>query len=173
MVWSLMQLSGFQDIIEYLERNTLGVCYMISRGDNGSTGEVLSSSQTAKVNSTPNTVTSLEAFTSDFTGSTNASENPLARSLSDELLDVETFLSTLDIGGQNLARSAALPSQNDLSEASFERAIPVVDLKLRLHLYKVLLLLLTRNLKATKCEVKLAMNIARGADPLHCFCSPT
>lgn len=147
-----------------LERKTLGVCYMISRGDNGSTGEVLSSSQTAKVNSTPNTVTSLDAFTSDFTGRTNASENPLVRSLSDELLDVETFLSTLDIGGQNLARSAALPSQNDLSEASFERPIPVVDLKLRLHLYKVLLLLFTRNLKATKYEVKLAMNIARGAD---------
>jgi len=37
-------------------------------------------------------------------------------------------------------------------------------LKLHLPLYKIQLLLLTRNLKAAKREVKLAMNIARGVD---------
>eukprot|EP00262_Sarcandra_glabra_P021124 TRINITY_DN8744_c0_g1_i1.p1 TRINITY_DN8744_c0_g1~~TRINITY_DN8744_c0_g1_i1.p1 ORF type:complete len:700 (+),score=117.91 TRINITY_DN8744_c0_g1_i1:291-2102(+) len=94
----------------------------------------------------------------------NASENALARTLSDEALDYETLLSTLDIGGQNLPRPSTFSNPSDLSRTSAERPAPAVDLKLKLHLYKVRLLLLTRNLKATKREVKLAMNIARGRD---------
>ncbi|KAK1379372.1 hypothetical protein POM88_026116 [Heracleum sosnowskyi] len=39
-----------------------------------------------------------------------------------------------------------------------------IDVRLKLHLYKVSFLLLTRKLKAAKREVKMAMNTARGKD---------
>lgn len=135
---------------------------MIGQGDNGSSDQHQSSNQSVKVNSAASTASALDTSNPEYTTGTNASEDTLARTLSDEALDYETLL--WDIGGQNPARPAALPSQNDLSRASSERPAPAVDLKLKLHLYKVQLLLLTRNLKATKREVKLAMNIARGRD---------
>ncbi|KAJ4959212.1 hypothetical protein NE237_026323 [Protea cynaroides] len=148
------------DVIQYLEK-AFGVGYMINQGDNGSTIQHQSSNAVVKPSSAPSNLTLPDASNSDSAANTNASENPLARTLSDEAL--ESLLSTLDSGGQNLARPAGLPS-NDLLRTSADRPAPAVDLKLKLHLYKVRLLLLTRNLKATKREVKLAMNIARGRD---------
>ncbi|KAF8407156.1 hypothetical protein HHK36_006282 [Tetracentron sinense] len=150
------------DVVQYLEK-AFGVGYMISQGDNGSTAHQ-PPNPTGRASSAPSNSTTLEPSNSDSAASVNASENPLSRTLSDETLDYETLLSTLDIGGQNLARPVGLPSSNDLSRTLAGRPAPVVDLKLKLHLYKVRLLLLTRNLKATKREVKLAMNIARGRD---------
>ncbi|XP_058107312.1 uncharacterized protein LOC131250930 isoform X2 [Magnolia sinica] len=152
------------DVIQYLEK-TFGVGYMISQGDNGNAAQQYqSSSQPVKASATaPSNLAAPDASNPDSASGLNASDNPLARTLSDEA-DYENLLSTLDIGGQNLSRPAALSSQNDLSRTLAERPAPAVDLKLKLHLYKVRLLLLTRNLKATKREVKLAMNIARGRD---------
>ncbi|TYI14189.1 hypothetical protein ES332_A08G107400v1 [Gossypium tomentosum] len=98
----------------------------------------------------------------DLAASVNASESPLSRTLSEDPLD-EMF-STLDIGGQNLARHTGLTSANDLPRITVDRSISGVDLKLKLQLYKVRLLLLTRNVKLAKREVKHAMNIARGRD---------
>lgn len=158
---SSQDASKAADVIQYLEKN-FGGDYMIGQGDNGSSAQQQSSNQAVKVNLAPSTAAALDTSNPDSTASTNASENPLARTLSDEALDYETLLR--DIGGQNLSRPAALPSQNDNLKASSERPAPAVDLKLKLHLYKVRVLLLTRNLKATKREVKLAMNIARGRD---------
>ncbi|KAF8400610.1 hypothetical protein HHK36_013909 [Tetracentron sinense] len=117
-----------------------------------------------EASSAPSNATAPKAYNSDSDANVNASENPLLRTLSDEALDYETLLSTLDIANQNLARPAGLPSSNDLSRISAVGPAPAIDLKLKLHLYKVRLLLLTKNLKATKREVKLAMNIARGRD---------
>ena len=105
-----------------------------------------------------------DASNSDSVASLNSSENPLSRTLSEETLDYETMFSALDIGGQNLARPAGLSSSNDISWTPVDRSIFTVDLKLKLQLYKVRILLLTRNLKAAKREVKQAMNIARGRD---------
>ncbi|KAI4344181.1 hypothetical protein L6164_011436 [Bauhinia variegata] len=68
----------------------------------------------------------------------------------------------LDIGGQNLARSTGA-SSSDISRVPVDK-FSTVEFKLKLQLYKVRFLLLTRNLKLAKREVKLAMNIARGGD---------
>ncbi|KAF8393157.1 hypothetical protein HHK36_021398 [Tetracentron sinense] len=151
------------DVIQYLEK-AFGVGYMISQGDNGSTAQHQSSNLAVKASSALSNSTAPDPFNSDSAASVNTSENPLSRTLLDESLDYDNLLSTFDIGGQNFARPAGFPSSNDLSRTSAECPAPVVDLKLKLHLYKVRLLLLTRNLKATKREVKLAMNIARGRD---------
>ncbi|KAE8689031.1 36.4 kDa proline-rich protein-like [Hibiscus syriacus] len=98
----------------------------------------------------------------DLAASVNSSENPLSRTLSDDRLD-EMF-STLDIGGYNLTRPAGLTSVNDHPRITVDGSISGVDLKLKLQLHKVRFLLLTRNLKLAKREVKHAMNIARGRD---------
>ncbi|XP_077237936.1 uncharacterized protein LOC143879440 isoform X2 [Tasmannia lanceolata] len=152
------------DVIQYLEKAFCGD-FMISQGDSGSTTQPQLLNQAVKVPSTPSNLVAPDASNLDSSTGANASESPLARTLSDEA-DYENLLSTLDITGEKLPRSSVLPSQNDIFRTS-ERPSPAVDLKLKLQLYKVQLLLLTKNLKATKREVKLAMNIARcsGGDP--------
>ncbi|KAL5985749.1 hypothetical protein ACLOJK_027736 [Asimina triloba] len=157
-------VSSRRDVIQYLEKTFgVGYGYFFGQGDNGNAPQHQSSNQGAKALTTQSNLVAPDAANSDSASVSNASENPLTRTLSDEA-DYENLLSTLDIGGQNLSRPAPLSSQNDISRMSAERPAPAVDLKLKLHLYKVRLLLLTRNLKATKREVKLAMNIARGRD---------
>ncbi|KAL0382890.1 UNVERIFIED_CONTAM: hypothetical protein Scaly_0576300 [Sesamum calycinum] len=73
------------------------------------------------------------------------------------------LLSSLDINGQNLQRRV-IASSSDLSRTQAEESLSVANLRHKLHLYKVLFLLLTRNLKAAKREVKMAMNIAHAKD---------
>ncbi|XP_043724581.1 CCR4-NOT transcription complex subunit 10-like isoform X1 [Telopea speciosissima] len=157
---ALHDASKAADVIQYLEK-AFGVGYMIGQGDNGSTNQHQSSNAVVRPQSAPSNSTPADASNSDSAANSNSSENPLTRTISDEAL--ESLLSTLDSGGQNLTRPVGLPS-NDLLRTSTDRPVPGVDLKLKLHLYKVRHLLLTRNLKATKREVKLAMNIARGRD---------
>ncbi|KAL0340508.1 UNVERIFIED_CONTAM: hypothetical protein Sradi_4567600 [Sesamum radiatum] len=101
---------------------------------------------------------------SDSVVTGNSSENSLTRTLSEEALEDESMqlLSSLDISGQNLQRPVIAP--NDLPRNQAEESLSAADLRLKLHLYKVRFLLLTRNLKAAKREVKMAMNIARGKD---------
>lgn len=97
---------------------------------------------------------------SDFGPNVNVSENHLSRALSDETFEYEAMI--LNMGGQNLARPTG-PSSNDHSRALVDQ-LPTVELKLKLQLYKVRFLLLTRNLKLAKREVKLTMNVGRGRD---------
>ncbi|EYU34972.1 hypothetical protein MIMGU_mgv1a001701mg [Erythranthe guttata] len=65
-----------------------------------------------------------------------------------------------------VSKSTLLPSNSSILDSSHPDSEPlsVVDLRLKLHLYKVRFLLLTRNLKAAKRELKMAMNLARGQD---------
>ncbi|XP_022749643.1 CCR4-NOT transcription complex subunit 10-like isoform X2 [Durio zibethinus] len=148
------------DVLNYLEK-AFGIGN-VSQGDNGNMVAQQSMNLVGKFSSVPSSTSVSDASTSDLVASVNAFENPLSRTLSEEPLD-EMF-SALDIGGQNLSRPAGLASSNDLPRTTVDRSISGVDLKLKLQLYKVRFLLLTRNLKLAKREVKHAMNIARGRD---------
>ncbi|KAE9602308.1 hypothetical protein Lal_00050218 [Lupinus albus] len=145
------------DVLTYLEK-AFGVS-SVSQGNNGS----ISQQQSALITkSAPVAISAsaVEASSSDLGSNVNASDNHLSRALSEDTLDYEAML--LHMGGQNLARPTC-PSSIDLSRALADR-FSSVDLKLKLQLYKVRFLILTRNLKLAKREVKLAMNIARGND---------
>lgn len=151
------------DVLIYVER-AFGVSCM-SQVDNGSMAQQQSANLVAKSSSVlPSSSLATDVSHSDLAASVIGSEHPLSRTLSDETLEYETMLSTLDIGGQNSARPSGLTSSNDLSRTPVDRSFTTVDLKLKLQLYKVRFLLLTRNLKQAKREVKHVMNIARGKD---------
>ena len=142
----------------YLEK-AFGVS-SASQGDSGNTAQQQAVNLITKSVPVAISASAADASSSDLGSSANASENHLSRDLSEDTLDYEAMI--LDMGGQNLARPMG-PSSNDLSRALVDR-FSTVDLKLKLQLYKVRFLLLTRNLKLAKREVKLAMNIARGRD---------
>lgn len=103
---------------------------------------------------------------SDSVVSPNTLENSLSRTLSDEALEDDSLqlLSSMNINVPNPQRLSGLASSNDLPRSQTEDSLPAIDLRLKLHLYKVRFLLLTRNLKAAKREVKMAMNLAHGKD---------
>ncbi|KAA8535153.1 hypothetical protein F0562_030156 [Nyssa sinensis] len=153
----------FADVINYVEK-AYCVGNLISQGDNGSSAQQQSSNLVAKSSSLPSNSSAADAFNLDSAASENSSENPLSRALSEDTLEYETFISTLDNSGHSLARLSGLQSSNDFSRIPADQSISTNDLRLKLHLYKVRLLLLTRNVKAAKREVKMAMNIARGKD---------
>lgn len=160
------------DVVQYMEK-AFGFGYMAQSVDGGGNSQYLSTNQALK--SIPTTQVNLTAtegtggvMTSNSTSSPSATaiaDISLTRTLSDEALDYETFLSTLGSENQNIGRSSApLSMSGELTRIAVEKPPPTSDLKLILHLYKVRLLLLTRNPKATKREVKMAVNIARGRD---------
>lgn len=150
-----------QDVISYMEK-VFCVNSLTNQLENGIT--VLQQSTLASKS------LSLPSTTSDSShpDSVNANtlENSLSMALSEEALEDESLqlLSSLEISGQNRQRLSGIASSNDPSRSQAEESLSVVDLKLKVHLYKVRLLLLTRNLKAAKREVKMAMNLARGKD---------
>ncbi|XP_061350726.1 uncharacterized protein LOC133295872 [Gastrolobium bilobum] len=146
------------DVLTYLEK-AFGVS-SVSQGDNGNTAQQQPTNLITKSAPVTISASSADASSSDLGSGANASENHLSRALSEDTFDYEAMI--LDMGGQNLVRPMG-PSSNDLSRALVDR-FSTVDLKLKLQLYKVRFLLLTRNLKLAKREVKLAMNIARGRD---------
>ncbi|XP_044471890.1 CCR4-NOT transcription complex subunit 10-like isoform X2 [Mangifera indica] len=159
------------DVLIYLEK-AFGVgC--VSQGDTGSMVQQQSANLLAKYSSVPTSSSIADGSNSDLSASVNTSENQLTRTLSEETLEDDTVLalSTLEIGqnltgpiGQNLTGPIGLSSVNELSRTLVDKSISTVDLKLKLQIYKVRFLLLTRNLKQAKREVKHAMNIARGRD---------
>ncbi|XP_028760692.1 CCR4-NOT transcription complex subunit 10-like isoform X1 [Neltuma alba] len=146
------------DVLSYLERAFS--LSNASQGDNGNTAQQQSANLITKSSSIPSGPSAADTSSSDLGPAANASENNLSRAFSEEALGYEALM--LDMGGQNLTSPAGL-SSNDLSMALVDR-FSNVELKLKLQLYKVEFLLLTRNLKLAKREVKLAMNIARGRD---------
>ncbi|KAI5557463.1 hypothetical protein BDE02_18G105400 [Populus trichocarpa] len=148
------------DVLLYLEK-AFGFG-SVGQGDNGSAAQQQSTNLVAKSFSVPSSSSGMDA-NSDLAPSENALENSLSRTLSDETLEYESMFS-LDISGQNLARPVGLSSSNDLSRTPIDRSFSPSEMKLKLHIYKVQFLLLTRNLKQAKREVKLAINIARVRD---------
>ncbi|OAY66959.1 CCR4-NOT transcription complex subunit 10 [Ananas comosus] len=143
------------DIIQYLEK-FFGIGSMTTQNDNGSATQ----HQSLNLVRSPLRVNNSSAPDASALDSITP-ENPTIGNLSDDALEYETLYSTLDSGGhQKLER----PFSNDLSKPSSDSASTTADLKLKLQLFKVRLLLLTRNLKVAKRELKLAMNMARGRD---------
>ncbi|KAK4420195.1 CCR4-NOT transcription complex subunit [Sesamum alatum] len=154
--------SRFADVISYMEK-VFCVNSLANQVDNG-TSTQQQSLLVSKSASFPSNSTVPDSSYSDSVVTGNSSENSLSRTLSEEALEDESMqlLSSLDISGQNLQRPVIAP--NDLPRTQAEESLSAADLRLKLHLYKVRFLLLTRNLKAAKREVKMAMNIARGKD---------
>ncbi|KAI8021384.1 CCR4-NOT transcription complex subunit 10 [Camellia lanceoleosa] len=152
----------FVDVINYVEK---AYCFsnLISQNDNGSSTTQQSSNLVVKSSSLPSNSNATDVSNSDSVANSNSSESPLSRTLSEE--NLESLISSIDMSGQNLARPSGV-STNDLSRTPADHSISTSDLRLKLQLYKVRLLLLTRNLKAAKREVKMAMamNVARGKD---------
>ncbi|KAI5584049.1 hypothetical protein POPTR_006G065600v4 [Populus trichocarpa] len=150
------------DVLLYLEKAFGFGC--VGQSENGNTAQQQSASLVAKSLSVPSSSSGMDA-NSDLASSENALEKSLSRtlSLSDETLEYESMFS-LDISGQDLARPAGLSFSTDLSRTPIDRSFSPSEMKLKLHLYKVQFLLLTRNLKQAKREVKLAINIARVRD---------
>ncbi|KAL8126032.1 hypothetical protein AgCh_013358 [Apium graveolens] len=151
-------------IIDYVEKIS-SLRNMISQSENVSSTQPQSPNLATKSSSVPSTPIS-DISSADTP--TNPSEISLSRSLSEEA-EYENLFSTLDMSGQNLSRPSVLHSLNDISRTQVDDSIPIIDLRLKLHLYKVRLLLLTRNLKTAKREVKMAMNIARGNNSMVLF----
>ncbi|KAJ3693417.1 hypothetical protein LUZ60_008897 [Juncus effusus] len=125
------------DVIQYLEKS-FGITTTTNQTDNPNT----QSTNQLKISSKTNNATSQDS--SDQTGQTNLTPTDIP----DE--EYENLISTLE----NLAKA---PS--DMNSTSTQ-----ADLKVKLQIYKVRLLLLTCNLKVAKRELKLAMNMVRGRD---------
>ncbi|KAL8247957.1 hypothetical protein R6Q59_009173 [Mikania micrantha] len=147
------------DVMNYLER--VGGNSLATQGDSGNNSQQQLTSLVSKSTSAPcNVMISSDPVNSDSIVNTNGPESPLSRTLSEETL-YESLMSTLDVSGaQNITRPLNDPSRSQTDD-SF---ISTPDLRLKVHLYKIWILILTRNLKAAKREVKMAMNIARGKD---------
>lgn len=153
----------FVDVITYVEKAYCGNNLM-SQSDNGSSTQQQSTNLALKSSSLPSNSAATDVSNTDSVSTVNASDNSLSRTLSEE--NLETLISTIDMSGQNLSRPSGLQSSNDISRTPSDHSISTSDLRLKLHLYKVRFLLLTRNLKAAKREVKtaMAMNVSRGKD---------
>lgn len=133
-----------QDVLNYLEK----ACCV-----SNTTSQIGSSNLEAKSSSLPSP-----------SSAADASESPLSRTLLEE--NLETLISNIDMSGQNLAGLSGLQSSNNRTWAPSDHSVSTSDLRLKLQLYKVRLLLRTRNLKAAKREVKMAMamNVTHGKD---------
>lgn len=132
-----------------MERS-FGVSFPPNHGDNGG---IQAHSQPPRGSPAPPLVqVAADSSAAEPSAGANAPETTSERALLDDSIEYETLLSTLDRAGEI---SRAPPA--DWPAAT-------VDLRLKLHLLKVQLLLLTRNLKAVKREVKQIMNVARGRD---------
>ncbi|CAL5438911.1 unnamed protein product [Camellia sinensis] len=150
----------FVDVINYVEK---AYCFsLVTQSDNGSSAQQQSSYLVTKSSSLPSNSTATDVSIIDSVA--NANESLLSRTLSEE--NLESLISSIDLSGQNLARPSGPQSSNDLSRTPADHSISTGDLRLKLQLYKVRLLLFTRNFKAAKREVKMAMamNVARGKD---------
>ncbi|KAK2988125.1 hypothetical protein RJ640_017457 [Escallonia rubra] len=148
------------DVINYVEK-VFRVNTLISQGDNGSSAQQQTATLVTKSSSFSSNTPVPEASVSDSAAIANVSESPLSRTLSEDA-EYENFFSTLGGSAQNQPRP--FQSSNDIPRTQADDSISSIDLRLKLHLYKVQFLLLTRNPKAAKREVKMAMNIARGKD---------
>ncbi|XP_008242819.1 PREDICTED: CCR4-NOT transcription complex subunit 10 [Prunus mume] len=136
------------DVLVYLEK-AFGVSCM-NQGDSGSTALQQPANPVAKSPSLPT--------------NSSAADGPNLDSDANALESEETGEYDGAVFDMDVAQPTALLSSNDLSRNPVDISVSSVYLKLKMQLYKVRFLLLTRNLKQAKREVKHAMNIARGRD---------
>ncbi|KAL2534847.1 Tetratricopeptide repeat (TPR)-like superfamily protein [Abeliophyllum distichum] len=150
------------DVINYMEK-VFCVNSLISPVNNGNSLPVQHVSRSALL---PSYSTIPDASTSDSVTNANTLEISFSRALSEEVLEDESLQlsSSLDISEQNLQRPGGLAFCNDVPRSHAEESHSTIDLRIKLHFYKVRYFLLTRNLKEAKREVKMAMNIAHGKD---------
>ncbi|KFK22360.1 hypothetical protein AALP_AAs57819U000100 [Arabis alpina] len=141
----------FLTVFGYMEK-TFGVG-LGSQEENGSTMQ-LSSNQVSKTSSLLSSSVVSDTLKSDLTA--------VESSLCEENLDYDNVLAEIE-AEKRMKHVGHIPT-NNLLKTLGERSILSVDLKLELQLYKVRFLLLTRNLKLAKREVKHAMNIAQKRD---------
>nr|XP_004287280.2 PREDICTED: LOW QUALITY PROTEIN: CCR4-NOT transcription complex subunit 10 [Fragaria vesca subsp. vesca] len=137
------------DVLLYLER-AFGVSCM-NQGDNGSSVSQQPPNTVAK-SSFPPSSSVTDAPNLDSDANTNALD-------SEETGEFDNAVFDMDV-----AQPTGLLSSNDVSRNPVDISVSSVYLKLKTQLYKVRFLLLTRNLKQAKREVKHAVNIARGRD---------
>ncbi|KAL1554844.1 CCR4-NOT transcription complex subunit 10-like isoform X2 [Salvia divinorum] len=158
------QASRSADVISYMEK-VFCVNSLTNQPENGISVQQ-QSMLASKPPSLPSDSTTPNSSNPDSVVNANMLENSLSMTLSEEALEDESLqlLSSLEISGQSPQRLSGVTSSNDHSRSQGEESLSVVDLRLKVHLYKVRLFLLTRNLKAAKREVKMAMNLARGKD---------
>jgi len=142
---------NFLAVFDYMDK-AFGVGFG-SHEENGSTMQ-LSSNQVSRTSSLLSSSVASDTLRSDLT----AAES----SLCEETLDYENVLAEIE-AEKRMKLVGHIPANNLLKTLS-ERSFSTADLKLELQLYKVRFLLLTRNLKLAKREVKHAMNIAQKRD---------
>ncbi|KAJ0255035.1 hypothetical protein HA466_0098550 [Hirschfeldia incana] len=140
----------FLDVFGHMIK-AFGVCFG-SHEEIGSTIQ-LSSNQVSKTSLLSSSVAS-DALKSDLTAADSG--------LCEEHLDEDNVLAEFE-AEKRMKLAGHIPA-NNLLKTLGERSILTIDLKLELQLYKVRVLLLTRNLKLAKREVKHAMNIAQKRD---------
>ncbi|XP_049412919.1 uncharacterized protein LOC125875899 [Solanum stenotomum] len=150
------------DVISYVEK-VFCSSSLLSQVDNGNSA-LPTASAVLKSASFPSNSTIPDASTPDSPAAGITSEGSLSRTLSEEGLEDLHLISSMEIGGQNLPRQSGLKSSNDPTRNQADEFISTAEMRIKLHLCKVQFLLLTKNLKAAKREVKMAMNTARGKD---------
>lgn len=162
------QLRKAADVFHYMEK-VFGLGFLVTPPETGSSvpQSLLVSNMPDCASSTGNTSTTVSSPIS-----TALPEVSLTRSSSDDVLYEEDLSLGLDMEGSNSVKSTApLSILSSAARVPVERTASVSprdsNVKILLHLYKVHLLLCTRNIKAAKREVKLAMNLARGQDYLR------
>ncbi|XP_051141776.1 uncharacterized protein LOC127258798 isoform X2 [Andrographis paniculata] len=152
------------DVISYMEK-VFCINSLTNLGENGRSAHHQSLSISKPASLPSNSILSDSSHVDSVANANTLLEYSLTRTSSEEALEDQSLqlLSSLDISGQNL-QGPGVAGFNDLSRSQTEESSSVADLRLKLHLFKVRFFLLTRNLKAAKREVKIAMNLARGKD---------
>ncbi|KAL2633465.1 hypothetical protein R1flu_004944 [Riccia fluitans] len=136
--------------------------YLLSPAEGGVAGQSQPSSQSQLLTSV-GTGLSMTDSSNGLSSLVAGGELGLTRTSSEEVLDEETLSLSLDVEGSGVRSSSPVLVSSGMPMSNVEKVLPapVMELKLMLHLYKVRLLMLTRNLKATKREVKSALNLSR------------
>eukprot|EP00250_Pteridium_aquilinum_P010179 c19199_g1_i1 orf=90-2777(+) len=148
------------DVLRYMER-VFGLGILVTPSETG--GNIPSHSMLLS-----STLDSASSMAVNLVNST-VPEASLTRSSSEEVLDEEALSIGLDIEGSNIVKSAAPISMLSHAVQGSPDRLPSApprdsSVKILLHLNKVRFFLCTRNIRAAKKEVKLAMNLAQGVD---------
>ncbi|KAJ7533782.1 hypothetical protein O6H91_13G064500 [Diphasiastrum complanatum] len=154
-------------VLHYMEK-AFGFGYLLAPGDGAGTAPQ-SSTQTVSAGLGLSEGRSIQggghtATIASSLMSTSNGEMSLTQNSSEDVFDEEPLNISLDMEGSNAVRSSTpLSLSSSMIRTPIEKTspAPASDIKLLLHLYKVRLLLLTRNYKATKREIKSALNLAR------------
>ncbi|XP_019150647.1 PREDICTED: CCR4-NOT transcription complex subunit 10-like isoform X3 [Ipomoea nil] len=153
----------YVDVISYMEKvfcNNI----LVNQVENGNSAQQPSPILAESVSLTSNSI--LDASNSESPPTAINSEDSLARTLSDEGLEDELHLiSSIEMSRKNPPKQSGIQqSSNIIMKNQVVGSISTIDMRVKLLLCKVRFLILTRNLKAAKREVKMAMKSAHGKD---------